>query len=245
VSAAATSGWRAVPMPSGVARLPRTPGGLPVPYVASWSSEQGKPSLRPEPRLERIGFDGPATYYGGAVGVGRPVLGEMQPERQREVTLEQLCQVCHGPAHPRAIRKQEPPFDHPLLLADIRIASSAPDAVGALGDSLLVDGKPRPLIFEPWVCPPCLRYALLVCPGLIRRSGAPHDGERFFRPLRVLRVRDARPVAVTARLDDLGGAIAVAYVKLAVLACQPQTPEEFLGCTGGVPAAWRPLEASA
>jgi len=33
-------GWRDVPMPSGIARLPRTTSGIPVGYAVSWSTEK-------------------------------------------------------------------------------------------------------------------------------------------------------------------------------------------------------------
>lgn len=132
-------------MPPQIAALPRSDGGLPVPFVAQWSSEE-EMYLRREPLAEgKV-----AAFTKGSRGEGQPVFGVMDVERQRLCVMKCRCQVCGGSARER-------------LLADGQ----------GLGQSTVYDGAPRRMLLEPWVCASCLAYALRVCPGLIRlRHGA-------------------------------------------------------------------------
>jgi hypothetical protein len=67
-----------------------------VPYVAAWTSEMPNFRVAPEPLLDGM----PALFRGsGKRGEGRPVLGKMDPARQRFVMLRDLCQVCAKPLH--------------------------------------------------------------------------------------------------------------------------------------------------
>lgn len=156
-------------MPNRVSTLPRSAGGLPIPYVASWEGEDeyvirpcrwslGKPAVFPAREL---------------VGVTRPVFGIMDPARQREVVADVRCQVCH--------------FKLPAI--DV-------DRVDDQPFNWLVDLTHEPrtmrghrLVLEPWVCDECLPYALQVCPGLLGRG----------RLRYVLAVFTAQMVAVTIK----------------------------------------------
>ena len=61
---------------------------VPVPWVASWTSETG-----PVVRFDRL-VDGPATFFVGTQGEEEPIFGKMDPARQRRAALQGLCQVC-------------------------------------------------------------------------------------------------------------------------------------------------------
>jgi hypothetical protein len=65
-------------------------GGLPVPYVAAWSSET-HPRVAPEPILPHRP---PAIFRDGRRGLGKPLFGKMDESRVRRVIARGLCQVC-------------------------------------------------------------------------------------------------------------------------------------------------------
>jgi hypothetical protein len=220
--------WRDVPMPDRVAQLLRTEGGLPVPHVAAWSSEETD-RLERDPYLARLGYYQPAVFCGGGQGIGRAILGEMTPERQRRAMLDRRCQVCDVELGER--RRPNPPWRWPLWLADIRIFGT--DERGDVGNdiggqTIVVRRRRVPLVLEPWSCEDCLAYAIQVCPGLIsRRTG----GTRRRPPLRLLRVRHAEPVIVTSRISGDGpvaGQTAATYAKMAVVDADVVLPERFL-----------------
>lgn len=215
------SSWRDIAMPDTVASRPTSPGGLPVPYVAQWSSERTLKSAR-DPLLTRLGVTAPAAYSTGELGQGQPDFGVMEPSRQREVALLVRCQVCRAQLLPG--RRYEPAENHPVWLADLRSPSAAGD-VAFGGSAIRIGRRLRPLIFEPWICELCLAYALQVCPGMLSRSYEPTSDPK--RDLRLLRVRKAHPVATYAN-GDLVGTV-VSYVKLAAIRYDVVTPTEFLG----------------
>lgn len=62
--------------------------GMPVPWVAAWSSE-GLTVVRYDPHV-----GGVAIFNRGRQGRGRPVFGVMAPERQRAAILTGRCQLC-------------------------------------------------------------------------------------------------------------------------------------------------------
>lgn len=62
--------------------------GMPVPWVAAWSSE-GRTVVRYDPHA-----GGVAIFNRGRLGRGRPVFGVMSPERQRAAILTGRCQLC-------------------------------------------------------------------------------------------------------------------------------------------------------
>lgn len=143
-------GWKTVPMPERIAALPRSAGGLPVPYVAQWEGEDemlvapcqwadGKPAIFP---------------VRSGLGITRPVFGVMDPSRQREAVRAVLCQVCHVQLGPMSDVLE--PGREPLWLIDML---HEPDTL-----------RGHKVALEPWVCDDCLVYALQVCPGMLARS---------------------------------------------------------------------------
>jgi hypothetical protein len=128
---------------------------VPVPYVASWSSELPDFRVAPEPLLGGK----PALFRGsGRRGEGKPVLGKMDVGRQRWCVLKRRCQVCAGRLDGHgwlALVPDGPPIDVPGL-----------GRVSA--------------IREPATCTPCLALSLGACPGL---RGMP--GLRVCRPVAV------------------------------------------------------------
>jgi hypothetical protein len=132
-------------MPGGVATRPRAPGsGFPVPWVATWTSEEQSYYLGPA----RRGL--PVIMTRGGIGQGEPVLGLMHPPRQRLAMERRICQVCRS-----AIPK--PGW---MLFLPHR-GQSMPIPVH---ERVVVEA---PLILEPWVCEPCGHYAARVCPGIL------------------------------------------------------------------------------
>lgn len=140
--------WRDVPMPDTIARLPRSDGGLPVPYVAQWEGEEHM-TIRPCPYA--IGQLGVFPTDPEAFTRGRPVFGIMEPSRQREVCMAVKCQVCRGVLDP--------------MTEELVPTSSIHWLVDMLREPKTMRG--HKLALEPWVCDDCLVYALQVCPGLI------------------------------------------------------------------------------
>lgn len=67
-------------------------GGLPVPYVAAWSSETSLRIAR-DPLIENRW----ALFRGGRRGEGKPIFGQMDETRMRHVVCKRLCQVCTRP----------------------------------------------------------------------------------------------------------------------------------------------------
>lgn len=117
--------------------------GMPVPYVADWHTET-------QDRIA-IGYDPfigmPAVYFadtpGGAIeGDNGPVFGRMNPSRQRECMVRQLCQVCHLPNAPWLVLNR-----------------SSLQRITVKGRSMLG-------LIEPWVCEVCLPVAMTLCPHL-------------------------------------------------------------------------------
>jgi hypothetical protein len=137
-------------IPDSMKDLP-TYHGLPIPYVAEWSSETE--FVVPPP----VDLDyGMVAVTKGMYGYGEPLLGAMQPQRQRECMTERICQVCHT----------------------------------KLGNVVFMAGGNRLEWFtEPPCCLPCMRFAVQVCPGLVR-------GSRHRVPSHRLRIRELSTYAL-------------------------------------------------
>jgi hypothetical protein len=121
--------------------------GLPVPYVAMWTSEdEASFIVKPDPLYE----DREALFPGtGGIGQGEAVLGNMNCARQRETLAQGRCQVCRR-----------------------RVAGGKGFVVLSETTSRQVrleNGKVVRVITEPWLCQRCLEFAAVTCPGLIRR----------------------------------------------------------------------------
>lgn len=116
-----------------------------VPYVAAWSSEMPDFRVAPEPLL-----GGKIALFraSGRRGEGKPVLGKMDPGRQRRCILRSLCQVCAQPMRPE---------DAWYALLEERVTVPGLDFVDA--------------VREPAACARCMADALLLCPGLRREPG--------------------------------------------------------------------------
>lgn len=225
------SDWRSVPEPDCLAGALRTAGGMPVPWAAAWTSEDHGYIVKPDPRLVERGCQLPAMFEAdGRPGEGHAKLAVISPARQRESALELRCQVCR-----ERVGEGPPPWDPPLWLADLRSQqASAPDVrLDASGrQAIPVDGRLCPLIYEPWLCEPCLLYSLRACKGLraLRRS----------QMLTLWRVRSASFVptlerAVEPAARGVSADVVVTYVKLAITEAEELHPYEVLSRAGVSP----------
>lgn len=137
--------------------------GLPVPYVAQWSSEVEESFvIRPDPLYQ----DREAVFFSaGAIGEGEAILGNMSMVRQRETLALGMCQVCRR-----------------------RVAGGKGYLVQSANTSKVVPINNSPamalVITEPWLCRRCLEFSLETCPGLIRRKR--EDDITILRPTRWL-----------------------------------------------------------
>lgn len=126
---------------------------LPVPYINAvgveldeqqwtpkWDNNVRQPAWFTAPNPARFG---PADFTKQCL------------QRQREVTVRGLCQVCAHPVpHDRRL----------LLLFDGSYQQAMLD-----GYSLTANGRPIVAVSEPWICHRCLPYVLTTCPGVRRR----------------------------------------------------------------------------
>ncbi|WSM44678.1 hypothetical protein OIE78_34480 (plasmid) [Streptomyces cellulosae] len=114
--------WRSIPMPSGVARLPRNSAGRPVPGNIAWyeADDDGAILVMQDHELG-VHITCPCTP-----GRGTPKFGEQCPVRQREFMLQRRCGLCTRDIEPTgqlvfvgetsAQYYLEPPL-HPLCAA--------------------------------------------------------------------------------------------------------------------------------
>lgn len=117
--------------------------GIPVPFVALWSSEVHD---RIAPCKYADGRD--ALFSSGERGVGEPVWGKMEESRQRATCYLNRCQVCNC-----------------KLAGQRAFGMDAPQ-------QMLFRGQFHPLLMEPPACIDCMRIALDICPGTRRRFEA-------------------------------------------------------------------------
>lgn len=125
------------PIPMHLRHLPTTSGGLPVPYVASWSSERWGIARR-DPLVGNRW----ALFSEGAQGVGRPLLASINEERQRRSVIQSRCQVCD----------RDRPRDE-LWVTNMT------------QHTLILDGKLFSATHAPPTCGPCLEWSHHVCPA--------------------------------------------------------------------------------
>lgn len=180
--------------------------GLPVPTVALWSSELPDSAWlwRWDPNVDREGLFTP-----GAPGAGDAILGRMHPGRQRRSAIAVRCQVCDA--------QLEPGVDAWVVVSQASTLRQ-----------VTIDGRDgtATVVIEPWVCPLCLRFALAVCPGLLRRQR--EDDLVVHRPHTFL------PIMATAALSE--GPLAeesarvqpALWVKIAVSDGVTLAADEFL-----------------
>lgn len=129
----------ALVLPATMARLPRGRGGMPVPTVASWSSERWA-AIRYDPVVDHV-----AVFTGGRHGRGRPVFGAMNEPRQRRAVMQRRCQVCDAQLD-----------DAGWLPAHDRLAEAQVE----------IGGRTVDVTTEPPCCEPCARWAATGCPGI-------------------------------------------------------------------------------
>lgn len=182
--------WRDIPEPDTLAHVLRSTGGLPVPFVAAWSSEQDY-VIRPDALVRGE----PSVFSSGRRGDGEPLFGEMEASRQRHCVLKRRYQVCNH---------------------------RCPDGLAVdgpgLGQDAVVGIDAARAILEPWVCAPCLEYALRVCPGLVTKNAR--------EEISILLVERAVPIATMTRLPD--GRTGWGYVKLGVVQARAYDPIVWL-----------------
>lgn len=192
-----------IPIPEHLAHLPVW-HGLPIPTIASWSSEYPEQEWRwrYDHHVQRQ-----AWFSIGEAGVGTPVLGRMNPQRQRRSASTLRCQVCDAALE----------------------AGRAWLAVGpGTRETVTVEGRvgTANVVYEPWLCAPCARYAVAVCPGLV--------GRRRTESLVLHRPRTHLLIMSTAYMDgplaeEAKKVLPALWVKIAVSDGLTLQPNEFLG----------------
>lgn len=119
------------------------------------------------------GFDLMTVWEGES---GPPDFGKYDDERLRQSMVHGVCHLCWTkPKYPLVCVPREPQRRE-------------------------VDGKPATLLVQPWVCAPCLGYAVQTCPPLmmaIERGNGLVFSIRTFRLVSTLwqRANDDDPVA--------------------------------------------------
>ncbi|MER7671281.1 hypothetical protein ABTY61_22835 [Kitasatospora sp. NPDC096128] len=129
---APAAGWRQVPMPAAIKTLPRDGRGYPVGWATRWDS--GTMTVR------NIADTGPTLVCTCVTGRGRPLLGQLCPQRQRACIDERRCQQCG-----QRIKNR-----HPALFIAGAPDTSGPDCV-----------------IEAPLHRSCAAYTIQVCPHLI------------------------------------------------------------------------------
>lgn len=135
--------WKNVPMPRGVAALPRTPNGMPVPYISGSPCRHLTVQTAPEMACFAEAANGTtlALYDEYRPPCQPGILGTISIRRQREIMLKGLCQVCGEVNH-----------DEPMWLLESL-------------DTEFLDGTKATK--EPPTCTDCMAYAMRVCPMLV------------------------------------------------------------------------------
>ncbi len=178
---------------------------VPVPYVASWSSEMPNFQVRPDPLL-----GGKLALFRGSGrrGEGVPVSGTMDVGRQRLCVLRGICQVCALPI-------------------------SGPAWMALFFEKADLDGQELTVVREPPACTSCMATSLKLCPGLRRqRPWIIEPGETAklvtftvppiggFGPLEA-----GGPELAAPRIEDA----VIGYLKVVVQSVRQRfTPEAFI-----------------
>ncbi len=117
-----------------------TYGGVPVPYTASWTAEEGPMSIARCPYARR-----PAVFQPVDRGNGKPRFGSPHMQRQREVIAMELCDLCARPLKNRT---------------KVSLSHARPRGMGAGGFAILQ--------VEPLLHRECAAISLEHCPSLKR-----------------------------------------------------------------------------
>ena len=82
--------WRTVPMPPNVAKLPRTPSGMPVVYITQYAAR----GVEKQTKFVDL-FPGKGKLDCDCeFGAGRAMIGAQCPRRQADAVLNRKCGVC-------------------------------------------------------------------------------------------------------------------------------------------------------
>lgn len=118
--------------------------GLPVPYVNRWGlvDDLTKIAIERDPNLGM-----PGVFYDDTDD-DVPDFNRQHMARQRECVTQGLCQVC----------SRFVPWSRRFLV----IAAMSVETID-------LGGRRTPVVTEPWLDERCARFALEICPALIRR----------------------------------------------------------------------------
>lgn len=130
------------------AQLRRRPywRGLPVPYI-NCVGDEADDRLWPEPRYDALVGQDAWFTASPARATDRPDFTKQCLQREREIVVMGLCQVCG--------RK----------LSELYRLAIEWD----LTNEQVVTGKAYPMLGEPWMCGACIPYVLNACPAVRRR----------------------------------------------------------------------------
>lgn len=208
--------WREIPEPDSLRDVLRTPGGMPVPWAAAWSSEDGGVLVKPDPIVARA-FPACAKVpclfeANGHPGEGTAKLAVISPTRQRESAVLLRCQVCRA-----EVGVGNPPWNPPLWLADLRSSQNSDPKLGHDRhgrQTINIGGRPCPLVYEPWLCSDCLVYSLRACNGL--RSMRRHQSLSVWSVRSASFVETRESLKVEPRSGTAPSSGVLTYVKIAV-----------------------------
>ena len=147
-------------------------GAMPVPYVALWSGEQGHTHVAHCPHIGRL-----ALCDVDRRGSGKPVFGKPHMGRQRELILNDLCDLCAKPLKGRT-----------------KVSLSHAREVLSGGDG------PAVMQVEPMVHKDCAIICVEHCPSLKRDI---RNGSFFIR--QVLRHRHQVAMLTAAAVEEFTG----------------------------------------
>lgn len=147
-------------------------GSVPVPYAALWSAEEGHMHVAPCPHAGM-----PACCDIDARGQGKPIFGTPHMTRQREVIVNDLCDLCARPLK---------------LKTKVSLSHARPVASG--GDGLCI------MQVEPLVHKQCAAICVRHCPSLKRDIAA---GTLVVR--QVIRYRHQVALLTAAAVEEFTG----------------------------------------
>jgi hypothetical protein len=133
-------------IPAHLSNRPTDRRGLPVPYINIWGNvdKPGSWELRHDRNVHQR-----AAFYVDDM-TAPPDFTKQSPQRQREIVVNGMCQVCA-----RELGNGE----RWLALSPISVQTIEVRGIG-----------PHAAISEPWLCADCCTFAVDTCPALIRRA---------------------------------------------------------------------------
>lgn len=147
-------------------------GKVPVPYAALWSAEDGQMHVAQCPHINM-----PACCDIAARGQGKPVFGKPHMTRQREVIVNDLCDLCARPLR---------------LKTKVSLSHARPVASG--GEGLCI------MQVEPLLHKDCAAICVQHCPSLKRDID---KGTLIVR--QVIRYRHQVAILTSAAVEEFTG----------------------------------------